>query len=74
VIFAIYISGHDVMALYRRPNRLWLAVPLMLLWLSRTWLLASRGELNEDPVVFAFTDRLSLLIGIAIAVIALLAL
>jgi hypothetical protein len=46
----------------------------MLLWLSRTWLLASRGELNEDPVVFAFTDRLSLLIGIAIAVIALLAL
>ena len=74
VIFAIYISGHDVRALYHHPARLWLAVPLMILWLSRTWLLASRGELNEDPVVFAFTDRMSLLIGIAVAIIALLAL
>ncbi len=71
VIFAIYISGHDVMALYHRPTRLWLAVPLMILWLSRVWLLASRGELNEDPVVFAFTDRMSLLIGILVAIIAL---
>lgn len=74
VVFAIYISSQDVMAHYRRPARLWLAVPLLLLWLSRTWLLASRGELNEDPVVFAFTDRMSLLIGIAVAAIALLAL
>lgn len=74
VVFAIYISGPDVMAHYRRPTRMWLAVPLLLLWLSRTWLLASRGELNEDPVVFAFTDRMSLLIGIAVAIIALLAL
>jgi hypothetical protein len=45
----------------------------MILWLCRIWLLASRGELNEDPLVFAFTDRLSLLIGVAVAVIALLA-
>ncbi len=74
VIFAIYISGHDVMALYHRPNRLWLAVPLMILWLSRTWLMASRGELNEDPVVFAFTDRMSLVIGIAVAIVVLLSL
>ncbi len=45
----------------------------MILWLCRVWLLASRGELNEDPLVFALTDRASLLIGIAVAVIALLA-
>ena len=37
----------------------------LLLWLSRVWLLASRGQLNEDPVVFALTDRMSLLIGVA---------
>jgi len=46
----------------------------MLLWLNRVWLLASRGELNEDPVVFALTDRMSLVIGVAVAAIALLAL
>ena len=49
-------------------------MPLQILWLSRVWLLASRGELSEDPVVFAITDRVSLLIGAAVAVVALLAL
>jgi len=73
VIFAIYIGGHDVMMHYARPNRLWFAVPLLILWLSRVWLLASRGELNEDPVIFAFTDRMSLLIGVLLTVVVLLA-
>ncbi len=74
VVFALYIGSYDVTVLYHRPARLWLVVPLLILWVSRVWLLASRGELNEDPVVFAFTDRMSLLIGIVIGVIVLLAL
>jgi hypothetical protein len=45
-------------------------VPLMAWWIMRVWLLASRGELDEDPVIFAVTDRLSLLIGAAVAAIA----
>lgn len=73
VIFAIYISGGDVVKLYRKPVLLWLIMPLMILWLCRVWLLASRGELQEDPVVFALTDRMSLFIGAAVAVVALLA-
>jgi hypothetical protein len=46
---------------------------LLILWISRVWLLASRGELDEDPVIFAVTDRVSLLIGAAVAAVALLA-
>jgi len=74
VVFAIYISGPDVVKLYRQPRLLWLIVPLMILWLNRVWLLASRGDLDEDPVAFALTDRVSQWIGIAVAVIAMLAL
>jgi 4-hydroxybenzoate polyprenyltransferase len=73
IILAIYISGFDVTMLYRKPSLLWLIMPLMILWLCRVWLLASRGELHEDPVVFALTDRMSLFIGVAVAAIALLA-
>ena len=65
VVLAIYISSQDVAMLYRRPEMLWLMMPLMILWLCRVWLLASRGNLNEDPLVFALTDRISLLIGAA---------
>jgi 4-hydroxybenzoate polyprenyltransferase len=74
VVFTLYISGRDVAALYRHPQRMWLMTPLLILWVSRFWLLASRGELNEDPVVFALTDRTSLLIGAGIAAIALFSL
>ena len=73
MIFAIYISSSDVMKLYRRPQLLWLIMPFMILWLCRVWLLASRGEFSEDPLVFALTDRMSLAIGAAVAAIALLA-
>lgn len=69
VIFANYINGSDVAVLYRNPNLLWLIVPLMLLWLCRVWLLASRGELHEDPVVFALSDRMSLAMGAGVIAI-----
>ena len=74
VVFSMYISGRDVTALYHHPGRMWLITPLMLLWLSRVWLLASRGELDEDPVIFALTDRMSLMLGVVLLAIALSAL
>ena len=73
VVLAIYISGPDVTRLYVQPRLLWMLVPLMLLWLNRVWLLAARGELDEDPVAFALKDNPSRLIGLAVLVIAMLA-
>ena len=73
VVFSLYISGRDVIGLYPHPQRLWLITPLMILWISRVWLLASRGELDEDPVVFALTDRMSLLLGVLAVGIVVLA-
>ncbi|HEX3986557.1 MAG TPA: UbiA family prenyltransferase [Acidobacteriaceae bacterium] len=70
VVFSFYIGAHEITALYRHANRLWLITPLMIFWLSRVWLLASRGEMNEDPVIFALTDRMSLLTGLGVAAIA----
>lgn len=73
VVFAIYITNPDVANLYRHPRLLWLSVPLIILWMNRVWLLASRGELNEDPVAFALTDPISQAIGIGVVILALLA-
>jgi 4-hydroxybenzoate polyprenyltransferase len=70
VIFTLYINGHDVTALYHHPDRMWLITPLVILWISRVWLLASRGLLDEDPVIFALKDRMSLLLGLGVALVA----
>ena len=74
VVLTLYISNLDAAQLYRHTNRLWLLVPVLLLWISRLWLLASRGHLNEDPVVYAITDRRSLMMGVLVVAIVLSAL
>jgi 4-hydroxybenzoate polyprenyltransferase len=70
VVFMLYIARPDVTQLYGHAFRLWLMVPLLLYWLTRLWLLASRGELNEDPVIFALRDGISLAVGVGILVVA----
>jgi 4-hydroxybenzoate polyprenyltransferase len=70
VVLSVYIGQPDVLSLYHHHTRMWLMPPLLILWLCRVWLLASRGELDEDPVVFALTDPMSILMGVGVAVIA----
>ncbi len=75
VVFTLYISNlSNAHELYQHSTRLWLLVPVLLLWLSRLWLLASRGQLDEDPVVYAITDKRSLALGAIVILIALSAL
>jgi 4-hydroxybenzoate polyprenyltransferase len=73
VVFMLYIARPDVTVLYRHPYRLWLIVPLLIYWLFRVWFLASRGELDDDPVVFAMRDRVSLAVGAVVVGLAMFA-
>jgi 4-hydroxybenzoate polyprenyltransferase len=69
VVMTLYINNSDTNLLYRHPARLWLVVIVLLLWISLVWMLASRGEMHDDPVVFAITDRRSLLLGVLMAAV-----
>jgi 4-hydroxybenzoate polyprenyltransferase/phosphoserine phosphatase len=71
VILSLYVHSQDVRALYLSPEYLFLLCPIVLYWLSRTWLLAHRGELKEDPVTLAIRDRVSY--GVAVATAAVIA-
>ena len=41
---------------------------VVLYWLGRVWLLAHRGLVHEDPLLFALRDRVSWVVGAAMAV------
>ena len=70
VVLALYVSAPESRALYPHHHILWLFAPLMLFWISRVWLLTHRGEMHDDPIVFALKDRTSRAIGLlAIAII-----
>lgn len=59
LVLALYINSTASEALYRNQQVLWLLCPLLLYWISRVWLIAHRGQMHDDPVVFALVDRVS---------------
>jgi 4-hydroxybenzoate polyprenyltransferase len=63
LVLALYVNSQEVRALYAHPTILLLVCPLLLFWVSRVWLIAHRGAMNDDPVVFAIKDWVSYGIG-----------
>jgi 4-hydroxybenzoate polyprenyltransferase len=69
LVLALYINSAEVMALYRNPLLLWLICPLLLFWISRMWLLAHRGRIDQDPIVAAVRDPASYAVGALVALV-----
>ncbi len=67
LVFVLYVESAAISAGYKEPGLLWLALPILLYWLGRIWLLAGRGQMHDDPVRFALKDPISLLCGALIA-------
>jgi len=61
LVIALYINSPETRVMYRHPDLLWFLCPLLLHWIGRLWLYATRGYLDEDPIVYAITDRVSLI-------------
>lgn len=69
LVLVLYINSKEVVALYRSPTILWLIGPCLLYWITRVWLLAHRGEMDEDPILFTVKDWPSYLVGVAVALV-----
>ncbi len=73
LVLAIYIHSDVTKRLYAHPGWLWLLVPALLYWTSRVWVLVGRGEMDEDPIVFAARDRVTWVLALASAAVLLMA-
>jgi 4-hydroxybenzoate polyprenyltransferase len=60
LVFVLYANAPETAALYRSPHRLWLIAVILLFWVSRVMLMTERGEMHDDPVLFAVRDPVSL--------------
>jgi 4-hydroxybenzoate polyprenyltransferase len=63
LVLALYINSPAIAELYHRPKYVWTLCVLMLYWVSRVWMKAHRGTMNEDPVVYALKDPISIGVG-----------
>ena len=62
LVLALFIHDPLTVQRYSHPEWLWIIVPTILYWIGRVWIIAHRGQMNEDPVVFAVRDKVSYLI------------
>lgn len=69
LVLALYLNSDAVVKLYRAPELIWGAVPVMLFWVSWMWMQAHRGKMHDDPLVFAVKDRASLAAGAIFAAV-----
>lgn len=68
LVMTLYVNSPAVLPLYRHPEALWGVCVVLLYWISRTVMVAHRGEMHDDPVVFAAKDRVSHLCLMAVLV------
>ena len=65
LVLAFYLNSEAVVKLYSSPEFMWTSVPVMLFWISWVWMKAHRGQMHDDPLIFALRDRASLIAGLA---------
>jgi len=73
LIIVLYIHDPITLNKFAHPEWLWLILPALLYWVSRMWLIAHRGNMNEDPVLYAIHDRPSYVVGLICIIAVLLA-
>ena len=73
MVFSLYVENGAHQGTYREPVLLWLAVPVLLYWVSRIWIITGRGLMQDDPVKFALKDKISLMCALLIGGVAALA-
>ncbi|HYR26731.1 MAG TPA: hypothetical protein VEQ09_12940, partial [Aquabacterium sp.] len=73
LVLGLYLNSPDIVMMYHHPKVAWALVPIMLYWISRIWMETHRGQMHDDPLVYALKDRTSLLTGGAAALVLWLA-
>ncbi|MBX2808802.1 MAG: UbiA family prenyltransferase [Cellvibrionaceae bacterium] len=65
----LYLNSDYVVQTYASPTVLWMICPVMLFWIYRAWMWAKREKIDDDPVVFALKDKISLATAIVVGVL-----
>lgn len=73
IILTLYINSPFVLTSYSTPEFLWLLCLIVLFWGNHIWVCARRGDIPDDPVVFAIKDRASQLVGVSFVIVLFLA-
>ncbi len=73
LVLALYINSDRVIELYKSPILIWFTLPVLLYWVMRMWMVTNRGEMTEDPIIYAIRDKTTYVVMVIIGIVMLLA-
>ncbi len=73
LVLALYINSDNVIELYKSPMLIWFMIPVLFYWLMRMWMVTNRGEMADDPIIYAIRDRTTYVVMTIIGIIMILA-
>lgn len=59
LVMILYITSPNVTSLSAHPELLWAISAVLLYWITRTIMITHRGNMTDDPIIYAFKDRTS---------------
>jgi 4-hydroxybenzoate polyprenyltransferase/phosphoserine phosphatase len=67
LVLSLYLQSQAAHSIYAQPIWLFAVAVAVLFWFARVWLKTARGEMHDDPVVWAVSDRPSQVLGLITA-------
>jgi 4-hydroxybenzoate polyprenyltransferase len=59
LVMTLYLNSPEVVEIYDHPEALWGVCAVLLYWITRTVMVAHRGNMHDDPIIYAAKDRVS---------------
>lgn len=56
LVLALYLNSKEVVSLYKTPELLWPICLVLMYWMTRLVFITSRGQMHDDPIIYAFSD------------------
>ncbi len=69
VVFSLYINSPEILRLYTHPKFMWGISLLFLFWICRVWVVTNRGNMTDDPIIYALKDKVSYVIFILVGLL-----
>jgi 4-hydroxybenzoate polyprenyltransferase len=74
LVVVLYTNSAEAATYYADPGILLGLAPLLAFWLARAWFIVFRGEMHDDPIVYALRDPASYVVVTAMVGLTYLAL
>ncbi len=73
VVFGLYVALPETAGRFAHPQGLWLVAVGLMYWFARLWIKTARGEMHDDPIVFALRDGGSRIVVMSMVLVTLAA-